>query len=66
MLFTKYQRLPGETARRIHGTGLGLFIVKQTVEAHGGSVWAESEGIPGEGSTFVVKLPLALAAQMAS
>ncbi|MGC8782410.1 MAG: ATP-binding protein [Anaerolineae bacterium] len=65
VLFTKYQRLPGETARRIHGTGLGLFIVKQTVEAHGGSVWAESEGIPGKGSTFIVKLPLALAAQMA-
>lgn len=63
VLFTKYQRLPGETARRIQGTGLGLFIVKQTVEAHGGSVWAESEGIPGKGSTFFVKLPLALAAQ---
>lgn len=65
VLFTKYQRLPGETARRIQGTGLGLFIVKQTVEAHGGSVWAESEGIPGKGSTFFVKLPLALAAQTA-
>lgn len=65
VLFTKYQRLPGETARRIRGTGLGLFIVKQTVEAHGGTVWAESEGIPGKGSTFVVKLPLALAAQLA-
>jgi len=64
VLFTKYQRLPGETTRRIRGTGLGLFIVKQTVEAHGGAVWAESEGVPGNGSTFVVKLPLALAAQL--
>ncbi len=59
VLFTKYHRLPGETARRIQGTGLGLFIVKQTVEAHGGTVAAESEGLPGKGSTFIVKLPLA-------
>jgi signal transduction histidine kinase len=58
VLFSKYHRLPGETARRIQGTGLGLFIVKQTVESHGGSVSVESEGIPGKGSTFIVKLLL--------
>ena len=58
VLFVKYQRLPGETSRRIQGTGLGLFIVKQTVEAHGGTVSAESEGVPGKGTTFIVKLPL--------
>lgn len=59
VLFTKYHRVPGETARRIQGTGLGLFIVKQTVEAHGGSVAVESEGIPGKGTTFIVRIPLA-------
>lgn len=57
-LFTKYHRLPGEATRGIHGTGLGLLIVKEVVEAHGGTVWAESEGIPGKGSTFWVKVPL--------
>lgn len=61
-LFTKYHRVPGEATRGIRGTGLGLLIVKEVVEAHGGSVGAESSGIPGEGSTFTVKLPLAAGA----
>jgi signal transduction histidine kinase len=38
------------------GSGLGLYIVKGIVEAHGGRVWAESE--PGAGAIFVVTLPL--------
>jgi len=64
VLFSKYHRVPGETARRIQGTGLGLFIVKQTAEAHGGSVSVESEGVPGQGSTFIVKLPLSALVQL--
>jgi signal transduction histidine kinase len=63
VLFTKYHRVPGETTRRIHGTGLGLFIVKQTVESHGGTVSVESEGVPGKGSTFIAKIPLSPLAQ---
>jgi two-component system, sensor histidine kinase and response regulator len=55
-LFGKYQRLPGEN-RRTQGTGLGLVICKTIIEAHGGRIWAESQGIVGKGSSFIVELP---------
>jgi signal transduction histidine kinase len=42
----------------VHSTGYGLFIAKQIVEAHGGKIWAESEGA-GKGSRFIVELPAA-------
>lgn len=57
-LFGRYHRVPGESARAIRGTGLGLLIVKEIVEAHGGAVRVESEGVPGRGSTFEVSIPL--------
>ena len=57
-LFTKYHRVPGETTVGIPGTGLGLLIVKEIVEAHGGTVRAESEGVRGKGTTFFVSIPL--------
>lgn len=41
----------------VHSTGYGLFIAKQIVEAHGGKVWAESDGA-GKGSRFMVELPV--------
>jgi two-component system sensor histidine kinase BaeS len=39
------------------GSGLGLTIVRDLAAAHGGSVEVESEGVPGRGSTFRVRLP---------
>lgn len=62
-LFTKYHRVPGEATRGIRGTGLGLLIVKEIIQAHGGTVRAESEGIPGKGSTFTITIPLRPATQ---
>lgn len=58
MLFTEFRRLKGSGG--VEGTGLGLFVVKTVVEAHGGTVHAESE--MGRGTTFVVRLPAADAA----
>jgi signal transduction histidine kinase len=39
------------------GTGLGLFIAKSIVEAHGGRIWAENN-VDGKGATFTFTLPL--------
>jgi signal transduction histidine kinase len=57
-LFEKFFRIDNSDRRRIKGTGLGLAIVREIVHAHGGSVWAESDG-PGAGSTFSFTLPIA-------
>jgi signal transduction histidine kinase/CHASE2 domain-containing sensor protein/GAF domain-containing protein len=54
-LFQKFYRTSEARRRGIKGTGLGLFLVKQLVEAHGGTI--EVQSAPGEGSTFTVCLP---------
>jgi len=41
----------------VHSTGYGLYIAKQVVKAHGGKIWAESEG-EGKGSKFIVQFPI--------
>jgi signal transduction histidine kinase len=56
-LFRKYHRLPGEATRAVRGSGLGLLIVKEIVEAHKGTVKAQSAG-KGKGSTFTATIPL--------
>lgn len=54
-IFQKFYRADNSDTREVGGTGLGLYMVKQRVEAMDGRVWAES-GF-GEGSTFFVSLP---------
>lgn len=55
-IFHRFQRLSQGTARATRGLGLGLYIVRNVVRSHGGSVRAESEG-EGRGSRFIVTLP---------
>jgi len=55
-LFQRYTRIAGERGPR-EGLGLGLYITRQLVEAHGGRIWVESE--VGKGSTFSFSLPIA-------
>jgi signal transduction histidine kinase len=57
-LFQKFSRADNANKQNIHGTGLGLFIVREIVNAHKGRVWAESAG-EGKGSKFIVELPAA-------
>jgi CheY-like chemotaxis protein len=56
-LFKPFTQLDTGLARQYEGAGLGLALVHRLVELHGGSVCAESAGIPGQGSCFTVTLP---------
>jgi signal transduction histidine kinase len=53
-VFERFYR--GSQARSVGGLGLGLYISRLIVEAHGGRIWCESK--MGEGSTFALALPL--------
>lgn len=56
-LFARFYRVDKSRSRAGGGSGIGLTIVKHLIEAHGGRVWAESEGA-GQGSTFGFSLPV--------
>ena len=53
LIFERFYRVRTDKAT---GTGLGLFICKQIIEAHRGKIWAESN--PGQGTTFFIELPI--------
>lgn len=56
-LFTKFMRLEKAINSVQRGAGLGLYLCRLLTEAMGGQVWVESQGIPGEGSSFLIALP---------
>ncbi len=57
LLFQKFSRCVDASQTNIMGTGLGLYIAKQMIEAQNGRVWAESAG-QGQGSEFFIELPV--------
>jgi signal transduction histidine kinase/AmiR/NasT family two-component response regulator len=59
-VFERFRQEDGGTSRQQSGLGLGLAIVRNIVELHGGTVHAASEGL-GKGATFTVALPIAAA-----
>ncbi|HIK17081.1 MAG TPA: response regulator, partial [Leptolyngbyaceae cyanobacterium M33_DOE_097] len=56
-VFEYFRQADSTITRKFGGLGLGLAIVRQIVEMHGGTVWAESKG-ENQGATFTVQLPL--------
>ncbi|MCC7576829.1 MAG: PAS domain-containing sensor histidine kinase [Methanomethylovorans sp.] len=58
MLFKPFSQLDSSSTRKYKGNGIGLYIVKQFVNLHGGSIWVESQ--IGKGSTFTFTIPLKL------
>ncbi len=54
-IFHRFYRMEGPETRAVSGTGLGLYLVRAIVEAHGGRIWINST--PGQGATFYVALP---------
>jgi len=58
-VFDRFRQADPSSTRRHAGLGIGLSIVRQLVEMHGGTVRADSLGV-GQGSTFIVSLPLSV------
>ncbi len=54
-VFERFHRVDNRDTRKVGGTGIGLYLVKHLVEAHGGTIWVES--VVGKGSSFIFTLP---------
>jgi len=57
-MFKEFHQLDGPATRGEDGSGLGLAISKRFIEMHGGRIWLESDGVPGQGSRFHFTLPV--------
>ncbi len=57
-IFEAFSQVDTSTTRKVGGTGLGLPISRRLIELHGGRLWAESRGLPGEGARLCVELPV--------
>jgi len=57
LLFQRFVRLPRDLASNVIGNGLGLHLCRVFAQAMGGTIWVESSGVEGEGSTFHLRLP---------
>ncbi len=55
-IFDRFWRGDKSRSDRVH-SGLGLAITKQLIQAHGGEISAQSDGLPGKGTTFIIELP---------
>ena len=55
-IFERFYKIDQARSRKKSGTGLGLSIAKHVIEAHGGRIWAESDGMSG--TTFYFTLPV--------
>lgn len=55
-VFKRFYRVLSPSSAQIKGSGLGLFIVRNIIQRHGGKTWAESEGA-GKGTTVTIQLP---------
>ncbi|HAH00847.1 MAG TPA: hypothetical protein DCL75_18800 [Ktedonobacter sp.] len=56
-LFERFYRGSNIDGNKTRGIGLGLYIVAELLRMHDGTIRAESTGIPGEGSRFIITLP---------
>jgi signal transduction histidine kinase len=57
-LFQRWFRATNSSSQHYGGVGLGLYISHEVITLHGGKLWVESTGVPGEGATFSFTLPL--------